>query len=154
MRRPSRTQFATLAALATLLAAAPAWAQEEGVTLDPSDPAAKEYALPYEQARREAAGDGDQAVVQGSRASGAFGEGVTPDAEKRETTDDAPADASATTPPAGGSGGTGTGAGSTETTASTGLSSTTALVGGGLLALVAAGLGGVALRAVRGPADA
>ena len=62
-----------LACLALLVS--PAWAQEDGVFVDPDSPAAKEYALPLEQARREAGG-GSQGA--GADAAPLFGEGVKP----------------------------------------------------------------------------
>lgn len=73
-------------AISTLTLALPAplaVAQEEGVTVDPGSPAGKEYALPIDQARRDAADGGDRGggggVAAGRRPAPAFGEGVRPD---------------------------------------------------------------------------
>lgn len=68
-----------LALTASLGMAPSAFSQEEGVTLDPGDPAAKEYALPHEEARRESGDKPKAKVQQGSRGSALFGEGVSPD---------------------------------------------------------------------------
>jgi hypothetical protein len=59
---------------ALALTAAPAAAQDPGVTYDDDSPAGTEYAIPLEQARREAAGTG-----VGTPAP-AFGEGIQPQA--------------------------------------------------------------------------
>jgi hypothetical protein len=67
-----------LAALSLVLFAPSAFAQAEpGVTLDPGSPTAKEYALPIEQARRDAGGQRERAAVKpGAQAVPSFGEGV------------------------------------------------------------------------------
>lgn len=67
--------------IAVLLGAtAPAFAQEEGIILDPDTPAGKEYAIPVDQARREAVGESGGARVSGggTRASAGalFGQGI------------------------------------------------------------------------------
>jgi len=66
--------------LLSLATAAPAVAQDEGVTIDPNSPSAKEYAIPLENERRQA--DPTQAaggrIQQGSRSSPLFGEGIEP----------------------------------------------------------------------------
>ena len=65
-----------LAVILVLAAPGTAWAQEDGVTVDPDSPTGKEYAIPLDSARRQA-----QAGT-GSRESGAdseaplFGQGV------------------------------------------------------------------------------
>lgn len=157
---------ATAVVLAASVAPA-AIAQEEGVTLDPGDPAAKEYSLPHDEARREATGEATGPVTQGGSNAAPFGEGVTPDAggssssgssEKRsgdiegrsraEGNGDSPA---STTGAATDSGSPSGGAAQTQ---AGGMGSTGALIVGGGLALLVAGLGGLALRAIRGPADA
>jgi hypothetical protein len=55
-----------------------AFAQEPGVFVDPDSPAGKEYALPLEQARREAAGDATPPGrgVPGGRGEPLFGVGI------------------------------------------------------------------------------
>jgi LPXTG-motif cell wall-anchored protein len=65
----------------SLLAPAPAAAQtQQGVFVDPNSPAGKEYAIPVEQARRDAAhGSNRQPVEAGDRSAPLFGEGVMPD---------------------------------------------------------------------------
>ena len=60
--------------------AAPAAAQEPGLVIDPDSPSNKEYALPFEEERRQAdptttPGAG---ITPGERSSPAFGAGVTP----------------------------------------------------------------------------
>jgi hypothetical protein len=67
--------------LAVLLGAtAPAFAQEDGIFVDPDTPAGKEYAIPLEQARQEAVGETRDARVSGgstlASAGGLFGEGI------------------------------------------------------------------------------
>ena len=72
-----RTAFTAL--LLAVTAAAPGAAQEDGVFVDPDSPAGKEYAIPLEQARRDAAGGGGAERVGGSGASGGqplFGVGI------------------------------------------------------------------------------
>ena len=56
-----------------------ALAQDDGVTVDPDSPTAKEYAIPLDSARREAA------PATRSTATPLFGEGVTPDPEENST---------------------------------------------------------------------
>ncbi len=72
-----------IAALTLALTAPLALAQEEGVTVDPGSPAGKEYALPIDQARRDAADGGGRGggggVAARRRPTPAFGEGVRPD---------------------------------------------------------------------------
>jgi len=77
---PFGSKVVIVAALTLVLTAPVAVAQENGVTVDPSSPAGKEYTLPIDQARRDAmpggtAGTGSQA----SRPTPAFGEGVRPE---------------------------------------------------------------------------
>jgi hypothetical protein len=66
-----------LVAAAVLLAltAATASAQEDGVFIDPDSPAGTEYAIPLEQARREAAGGGSPTPGGGSPTPGRAAEG-------------------------------------------------------------------------------
>ena len=76
-----RRAFVLTACLAVLAAApAPAGAVEPGVHVDPGSPAGKEYALPLEQARREAAGGAGGEVSSSNSAqrgrSKLFGEGI------------------------------------------------------------------------------
>ena len=75
MRRV-KTVLACAAALA--LTTGPAYAQEDGVFVDPDSPSGQEYRIPFESARRQA---DPRPVSPGSVASGAepatlFGEGV------------------------------------------------------------------------------
>ncbi len=64
-------------ALAVACCAPSATAQGPGVVIDPDSPAAKEYALPLEQARQDAVTGSDR--TQANRDSAPlFGEGVTP----------------------------------------------------------------------------
>lgn len=144
------------ALLLTASAPAGALAQEEGVTLDPGDPAAKEYSLPHAEARREASGSAGAPTQQGSADAELFGEGVSKDGEAKASGDGSSAsgaadgtdasanpDASATTASA-------PAPGDDEVEAG-GFSSTTVLLGGAALALLAAAGGGFTLRALRGP---
>jgi hypothetical protein len=68
----------TLTILVSLATAAPALAQDEGITIDPDSPSAKEYAIPLERERRQAdpAGEADARIEQGTRSSPLFGEGI------------------------------------------------------------------------------
>lgn len=153
-----------------VLAIAPsALAQEDGVTLDPGAPSAKEYALPLESARRDLSGAGDAPVRQGARGAPMFGEGVSREGEggrattprhaaQRGTSAESKGSDDATAAAASGSGDGGSGAEGSADRAAPGdpdddlsLSSTGALLGGGGLVLVLAVLGGIALRAVRAP---
>jgi len=80
---PLGRQVLTIAALTLALTAPMAYGQvEDGVTVDPSSPAGKEYVLPVDQARRDAAegGKGGRAS-KGSAPTPAFGVGVRPDRE-------------------------------------------------------------------------
>ncbi len=167
MSRTSRLRGAAILC-AALLAATPAAAQEEGVTIDSDAPAAKEYALPHEAARREASGESAGETTQGSRDSALFGEGVTADdppssgdsagsesskpssdsrgggsRERDSDASGAAAEPSPTSPPVTES----------EAAISGGVGATTALVGGGVIALFAVALGGFGLRAVRHRSD-
>lgn len=66
-------------ALALLLWASSVAAQEPGVHVDPNSPAGKEYAIPIEQARRQA--EGASSANGGHRSSGSaalFGAGISP----------------------------------------------------------------------------
>lgn len=66
---------------ATTVLPASALAQEDGVFVDPDSPAGKEYAIPLDEARREATGGEDG--TPGS-APPLFGEGVMPESAPRE----------------------------------------------------------------------
>jgi hypothetical protein len=74
--RLSRIKLKRLALLPLLLAVAapPAVAQQDGVFVDPDSPAGKEYAVPIDQARGDAAGGGDA----GPGEEPLFGEGIEP----------------------------------------------------------------------------
>ena len=74
-----RVQQWALGLVVALVAAAPAAAQEPGVTIDPSSPSAKQYVLPLEGARRQADPKQRQSapVQQGTTKSQLFGAGVT-----------------------------------------------------------------------------
>jgi hypothetical protein len=75
-----RRLIAALVACCAVLPAAAAQAQSgPGVTVDPGSPSAKEYGIPLEDARRNAdpSGSASDQVVQGSRKSPLFGEGVS-----------------------------------------------------------------------------
>ena len=78
---------AAVIAGATLGIPTGASAQEKGVHLDPDSPAGKEYAVPIDRARREAAGpSGLSALARpGSRASVVplFGQGIKPRARQK-----------------------------------------------------------------------
>lgn len=82
LRAPDQRGAGAVVALATILAlvvVVPAGAQDPGVVVDPESPAAKEYAIPLEQARRDSAsGVADTTPVGGTAASAArlFGVGV------------------------------------------------------------------------------
>jgi hypothetical protein len=74
--RSSRLNLKRLALIALLLAVAapPVAAQQDGVFVDPDSPAGKEYAVPIDQARGEAAGGGEAAPGE----EPLFGEGIEP----------------------------------------------------------------------------
>lgn len=74
-----RVQLTALGLLAALVAAAPAAAQEPGVTIDPGSPSAKQYVLPLDSARRAADPKGQEGPGSGQTAGGAplFGAGVS-----------------------------------------------------------------------------
>jgi hypothetical protein len=63
-----------LVALLVLVATPSAAAQEDGVFVDPDSPAGKEYAVPIDQARGDAAGGGDA----GPGEEPLFGAGIEP----------------------------------------------------------------------------
>jgi hypothetical protein len=69
-----RTALTALLLAAT--AAPTATAQEEGLSVDPASPAGKEYAIPLEQARRQAAGGGGDGGAAPSGGQPLFGEGI------------------------------------------------------------------------------
>jgi hypothetical protein len=69
---------AVVAFLIGLLALpATAQAQGRGVFVDPESPAGKEYAIPLEEARRQAAPDAESRAGGGDAASPLFGAGIT-----------------------------------------------------------------------------
>ena len=62
-----------------LLLASPAVAEKPGVHVDPDTPAGKEYAIPIDQARREAQGTSQPNTGHGSNGSAPlFGAGISP----------------------------------------------------------------------------
>lgn len=168
-----------LITVAAVVAAAPAVAvaAEDGVTIDPGSPSAKEYALPLETARRDATGDSDKPVSPGARTSEPFGVGVGPDSQSAapssttgsgSTSSSGSKDASSSKSSSPGSaaktdaaaaGDTGKASATTGERASSsgpvteaqdsGVGSSTALVGGGLGVLLLVAVGGAALRATR-----
>ncbi|MDQ3632382.1 MAG: LPXTG cell wall anchor domain-containing protein [Actinomycetota bacterium] len=76
--RPRRTLLVCI--LLVLCAPPTAWAQEEGVTIDPGAPASKEYALPLETARKAASGSATGPAKRAAeRSAQRFGDGITPD---------------------------------------------------------------------------
>jgi len=98
---PFGSNVAIVVALTLALTASTAAAQEDGVTVDPNSPAGKEYVLPIDQARRDAAdgGSGGGAGKRdstGARPTPAFGEGVRPETSPRGV--EAPSPGGATTP--------------------------------------------------------
>ena len=142
-------RLVTAAIASAILAAvpgAPALAQP-GVHVDPGSPAGKEYALPLDQARRDAKGEsGPGSSSRTSRSAPLFGEGIEP-------ADGGSAPGGEKGPGRGGAGGNdrakpGTAARLTATTDTTGDSPL--LVDGGiaLAVLVAAGVFALALRRV------
>jgi hypothetical protein len=72
----------TTIALLTLAAPA-ASAQERGVFIDPDSPAGTEYAIPLDQARREAAGGAAGSGAPPGREQPLFGAGIAPRIEER-----------------------------------------------------------------------
>jgi outer membrane biosynthesis protein TonB len=86
--------------LAGLLAAAPASAQQPEVQVDPDSPAGSEYAIPLEQARRQAAPDNEKPQKRGGDSGQLFGAGIekappeappTPPPEPSPAPEEAPA---------------------------------------------------------------
>ena len=80
----STSRTVTVGALILALHVPAAYAQtENGVTVDPSSPAGKEYALPIDQARRDATDGGNarKAPKGGRNPTPAFGQGVRPDSQ-------------------------------------------------------------------------
>jgi hypothetical protein len=75
-RFPSRANMKrlALAVLLVLMASPSAAAQEDGVFVDPDSPAGKEYAVPIDQARGEAAGGSNRPPGE----EPLFGEGIEP----------------------------------------------------------------------------
>jgi hypothetical protein len=69
--------------IALLTLAAPAAAQERGVFIDPDSPAGTEYAIPLDQARREAAGGGASPGSPSAGQEPLFGAGIAPRGEER-----------------------------------------------------------------------
>jgi hypothetical protein len=76
---------APLVAAVTLLTfdAAMVSAQEDGVFIDPDSPAGTEYAIPLEQARRDAAGGGPTTRGRAGDGQPLFGAGIAPRSEAK-----------------------------------------------------------------------
>jgi hypothetical protein len=145
-------------ALLLLLIAPPAMGQRGGVFVDPNSPAGVEYAIPLEQARREAAGvsvdpggrpSGGQAAAQ-TEGQQLFGEGIEPVGDRGTRGRNAPAGSGK--PGKSSGGGAANGARATGASASTaavaaaseegsGLPLTIGIAGAVLVAGVAGGLG-------------
>jgi hypothetical protein len=146
-------------ALLLLLLAPPAMGQRGGVFVDPNSPAGVEYAIPLEQARREAAGDAS--VNPGGRPSGGqaaaqtegqqlFGEGIEPVGGRGARARNAPAGSGKRGTSSGGAAAEGAeAAGASASTAAvaaaseegSGLPLTIGIAGAVLVAGVAGGLG-------------
>jgi LPXTG-motif cell wall-anchored protein len=79
-----RAGLVSALAATSLLAPAGALAQGGGVFIDPGSPTAKEYALPLENARRQANPAADQSapIAQGEKTSPLFGEGISSSGSK------------------------------------------------------------------------
>jgi hypothetical protein len=139
--------FAVLAALG-LGGSAPAAALEPGVQIDPGSPAAKEYALPLNQARRT--GSREASSSQGESSKTLFGAGIKPPSGGSSTPLHShrarahPSAAAAVLPAA-------VRASRSASSSSGGDSSTLVLIGGGVLVLVLGGFGGTVLRHSRRP---
>jgi hypothetical protein len=153
-----------------LVPVAPAAAQESGVHVDPDSPAGKEYAIPIEQARRQAAGASTS--KDGGRASGdaaLFGAGIAPRSGGRGSSGQSGGGTggggSSGSNPSGGGGSKGASGGQAANTAAarralavassdSGSSATFQTAAIALAVLLAGGLiGGVMLRLNRGRAD-
>jgi hypothetical protein len=154
--------------------AVPASAQVPGLTIDPDSPSAKEYALPFENERRQAdpAAAPGAGVAPGVRSSPAFGAGVTAGGRDGVEQNGAAATGGSGDPGSAGSGGaggggTGSGGGGAEAPASQrppdvaetirrataapgapdgGLGGTLSIVGIAAAVLLVGGAAGVALR--------
>ena len=89
--RVPRARLALLVALAGISWLAPAAvAQEEGVFVDPGSPTGKEYAIPFESARREADPSGGSAGAPPGTAP-LFGAGIVASGASAGGTDEQPA---------------------------------------------------------------
>ena len=140
-----------------------ATAQHDRVFVDPDSPAGKEYELPFESARRDAAGGKGISGAGGGDAPPAFGAGISP---RSGTQFESGGGDSARSPdepsPQGGGGGSGPGGGAeaSEAVAKAVAQSSGGLSAGWLTALIALGVlivGGViglSVRALRGPHEA
>lgn len=154
MRRLAQSACIAIVAAASLTGTA--GAVEPGVTVDPGSPSAKEYALPLEAARRDASGESGKPVAPGERDAPLFGAGVT---RKRSGAAAVVTASSAGGPDDPGSGGAAGGTGDQGAEANRaaarddgdGSGSSTALIGGGIGVLLLGLIGGVVLRAMRGP---
>jgi hypothetical protein len=169
MRRGDLCVTATVAVLALSILAASAQAAtglEPGVHIDPGSPAAKEYALPLNQARETGAASSSQPSSEGSL----FGAGIKPPSSggpPRTGKGPAPAGGGTQAPaPAGASApGTASSSGSEAALvqaalraaraqqATDGGGSLLALIGGGVAVLVLGAFGGTVLRHSRRPAS-
>jgi hypothetical protein len=143
-----RLAIAVLApTLAATAPAVPALAQS-GVHVDPRSPAGKEYALPLDQARREAGQSGHQGSASGR--SALFGEGIEPAAQGGGGTGKAKGSAPGTARRSSGKSESRSGAAARLTATIGATGDSPLLVDGGiaLAVLLAAGAFGLALRRV------
>ena len=84
LRRPKGLIAHLVTTIALLTLAAPAAsAQEGGVFIDPDSPAGTEYAIPLDQARREAAGGNASPGSAPTGEQSLFGAGITPGRQAR-----------------------------------------------------------------------
>jgi hypothetical protein len=134
MARASRAYLS--GAIVFLALTAPAVpAQDRGVIIDPDSPAGTEYAIPLEQARRDAAG-ADAVPPSGGAGEPLFGAGITPARQARAA--DAGGDGRGSRP----STGAGAGAGRDETPNADSESGTNGPSGSTAAVAAAAGDGG------------
>lgn len=143
----------SLAFVTWIGAAAPAAAQGEGVFIDPGTPSSKEYVIPIEQARRDAAhGSNTPMITPGERSAPLFGEGVTPDggATNAESSDGQTGGSATAADGTSGDGSAGPDASTQQASLrpTDGNSSvaTLALIGGGVGVVLVGGVAGLLLR--------